>query len=68
MLIGAGCWALLPVAWYGGNAGRWGEVTPVLVSGNLWPHVVAFVGLLLMVVGVGRDELERPSGRLARRD
>jgi arabinofuranan 3-O-arabinosyltransferase len=69
-VIGAGvaCWALLPVVWYAGNSARWGEVTPRLVAGNPWPHVVAFVGLLLVVVGVVRQELEDGSGRLARRD
>jgi arabinofuranan 3-O-arabinosyltransferase len=69
-VIGAGvaCWALLPLVWYAGNAARWGDVTPRLVAANPWPHVVAFVGLLLVVVGVVRQELEPGSGRLARRD
>jgi hypothetical protein len=66
VLAGVGCWVALPVAWYTGNAGRWGEVTPELVTGNPWPHVLGYVGLLLVVVGVVRHEVERPSGTLGR--
>ena len=58
-------WTAVPVAWLVGNAGRWQQVTPDLVMKNPWPHVLAAAGLLLLVVGVIRQETGRRSGRLA---
>ncbi len=65
---GLACWAALPVIWIAGNSDRWHQVTPQLVTGNPWSNSVAAAGLLLLVTGAVRQELEDPSGRLARRD
>jgi hypothetical protein len=56
---GFGCWCALPLVWYLGNRGRWGQVTPSLVVDNPWPHVFACAGLVLLLIGVGRQERAR---------
>ena len=50
--------ALVPVAWLLGNAGRWGEITPALVTDNPWPGRLAATALALLVVGVLDDDRE----------
>jgi hypothetical protein len=64
--IGLGLWVAVPIAWFAGNSSRWGTVTPDLVTRNLWPHWLAAAGLLSLVIGVVRQECERPSGTLTR--
>jgi arabinofuranan 3-O-arabinosyltransferase len=56
---GFACWCALPVVWYLGNRGLWGQVTPRLVVDNPWPHVFACAGLILLLIGVGRQERAR---------
>ena len=48
--------SLAPVAWIGGNLTRWGEVGPALVTGNPAPSVLVVLSLVLLVVGVSRDD------------
>ena len=46
----------VPVAWVAGNWSRWGVVSSELVLANPWPHRVAGVGLLVLLVAVVRSE------------
>lgn len=39
-------------AWFLGNHGRWGTVSPDLVTGNLWPHYVALAVVLCLLAGL----------------
>lgn len=60
---GVGLLALAPVAYLVGNADRLSAVTsagvtPGLVSGNLWPHRLAVLALVLLVAGVLQQEGE----------
>jgi len=48
--------ALVPVVWIAGNADRLGAASPQVVSGNPWPGPMAALALLLLVVGVVRDQ------------
>lgn len=47
---------LAPVAWIGGNLARWGEVGPALVTENPAPSLLVVLSLVLLVVGVLRDD------------
>ncbi len=47
---------LCPVTFVVGNASRWGVITPDLVLQNEWPHWLAAVALLLLFVGVWRED------------
>jgi arabinofuranan 3-O-arabinosyltransferase len=49
----------VPVVWVAGNWSRWGVVSTDLVLDNPWPHRVAGIGLLVLLVAVARSE--RPS-------
>ena len=45
-----------PVAFVLGNTSRWGEVTPQLVAANPWPGRTAACAVLLLCLGVWRDD------------
>jgi hypothetical protein len=64
MFGGLVCWVLVPETWLSGNAERWQQVTPRLVTDNQWPNSLGSAGLLLLTVGVVRQEHARRSGRL----
>jgi hypothetical protein len=57
--------ALCPVAFIAGNLPRWGEISPDLVLQNEAPHWIAASALLLLSVGVWRDDA-RPRELAAR--
>jgi arabinofuranan 3-O-arabinosyltransferase len=59
--------ALCPVVFMAGNLSRWGDVTPDLVLRNDWPHWLAATALLLLCVGVWREDTvtERTPGTAA---
>ena len=46
----------VPVVWVAGNWSRWGVVSSDLVLANPWPHRLAGVGLLVLLVAVVRSE------------
>ena len=49
-----------PVLFVLGNISRWGEVTPELVAANPWPGRTAACAVLLLCLGVWRDERRAP--------
>jgi arabinofuranan 3-O-arabinosyltransferase len=53
--------ALTPVAFLAGNASRWGDVSPRLVLDNPWPGWLAGCALMLLCVGVWRQDLASKS-------
>jgi hypothetical protein len=55
ILASAWLFALVPVLWVAGNAGRLGRVTTALVLANPAPGAVATGALALLVTGVWRD-------------
>jgi arabinofuranan 3-O-arabinosyltransferase len=56
LLLGVVLFALTPVAFLVGNASRWGEVTPRLVLDNPWPGWLGGCALMLLCVGVWRQD------------
>jgi hypothetical protein len=52
----------VPVAWVVGNLDRWGVVSPDLVLDNRWPHRLAGIGLLALLVAVVRSEAAPAAG------
>lgn len=59
---------LTPVAFMLGNVVRWGTISPYLVGHNQWPHWLTGCALLLLCVGVWRQDsrprlpVSRPAG------
>jgi hypothetical protein len=53
--------ALAPVAWILGNLGRWGDVTPELVTGNPAPSMLVVTSLVLLLVGSWRGAAREPA-------
>ena len=47
---------MAPVAYVAGNLTRWGTISPYLVWHNQWPHWLAGCALLLLCVGVWRQD------------
>lgn len=62
MLAAAGLLAAVPVVFILANSSDWGTISPNLVVLHPWPHRVAALALLLLVVGVVQDERVRGSG------
>jgi hypothetical protein len=58
----------MPWLFMGGNYSRFGLVTSELVTQNPWPSYAAVVGLVLLAVGVARQEHLLPQGRMLHRD
>jgi hypothetical protein len=56
LLLGVVLLALTPVAFLVGNASRWGDVTPRLVLDNPWPGWLGGCALMLLCVGVWRQD------------
>ena len=57
-------WAAAGIAFVVGNRERWGTVTPELVTRNVWPGVLSLLGLVVLVVAVGRQVAGETSGTL----
>ena len=63
LLASAGLLALVPVTYLLGNLGRLDTVSFALVDANRWPHRLAAVALLLLVVGTARSCRAPDGGR-----
>jgi hypothetical protein len=61
LVAAAVLFAAVPVLWVVGNAGRLGQVSADLVTGNPAPGVIAALGLALLVTGVWRDVSAAPA-------
>jgi arabinofuranan 3-O-arabinosyltransferase len=59
LLAAAAVMASVPVIFLVSTTSMWGQVTAALIVGHPWPHRAAAMALLLLVVGVLRDEAGR---------
>jgi arabinofuranan 3-O-arabinosyltransferase len=59
LLAAAALMASVPVIFLVSTASMWGQVTATLIVRHPWPHRVAAIALLLLVVGGLRDEAGR---------
>jgi hypothetical protein len=59
LLAAAALMASVPLIFLISTASMWGRVTATLIVGHPWPHRAAAFALLLLVVGVLRDEAGR---------
>jgi hypothetical protein len=59
-VLAVGLLVAVPVAWVAGNVDRWGVVSADLVLDNRWPHRLAGVGLLVLIVAVVRSDVAAP--------
>ena len=63
LLIAATCTlALVPVLFLVSAADTWGSVSAALVLDHPWPHRITLIALVLLLVGLARDNQRRATG------